>query len=224
MNNKRKTIIIIFISVISLILLHNSILNLIGNISALFRKDNINLIEIQVLKDKIEYLEKQLLEYQSSHPKLPIYTGTSYILAKTSLRSIYDFYDSIIISTDNKVNINSPVVNEDGLIGFISETDGYSSKVELLTTNNKLSVKVCESYGLLYGYDNKQKLLIISNINNYEEINTECKVTTSGLQGIREGLKIGSVANVITKGIEKVVYVKPYVDYDNLNYLYVIET
>ena len=220
----KRTIIGICIGIMSLILLHDIIINVLSNINSYFRKNNLNTLEIEAYKDKMEYLEKEILEVQSIHPNLPIYSGTSFILAKIALRSIYDFYDSIIISTDSKVSTNSPVINENGLVGFISETDGLSSKVELLTINKNLSVKVCNSYGLLNKYLKKEKLLVLSNINNYEDISNGCTVTTSGLQGIREGLKIGSVVNVETKGIEKIVYVKPYVDYDNLNYLYVIES
>lgn len=220
----KRTIIGIFVSIMSLMLLQDIIINVLSNINSSFRKNNLNTLEIEAYKDKIEYLEKEILETQNIHPNLNIYSGTSFILAKIALRDIYDFYASIIISTDNKVSINSPVINENGLVGFIGETNGLSSKVELLTTNKSLSVKVCNSYGLLNKYLKKEKLLVLSNINNYEDISNDCIVTTSGLQGIREGLKIGSVINVETKGIEKVVYVKPYVDYDNLNYLYVIES
>ena len=224
MYDRRNAIITIIVSAIALVLLHDSFLNVLANISSFFRKDNTSVLQIEAYKQKVEHLEKQILEYQQSKENLKIYQGTSFILAKIALRSIYDFYDSIIISTESRVNTSSPVINEDGLVGFISETDGTSAKVELLTINNKLSVKVCNSYALLNEYLKKENLLVLSNINNYAEISPGCVVTTSGLQGIIEGLKIGEVVRVETKGIEKLVYVSPYVNYDDLNYLYIIES
>lgn len=223
MFNKNKTVFIIIISIISLILLHNPLLILTANITTAFRKNNLESLQLEIYKQKIEYLEKEILEYQNAHKNIPIYKGSSLVLSKIALRNIYDFYDSIIITSEYKVKKDSPVVNESGLVGFIEETDGISSKVELLTTNSKLSVKVCNSYGLLNKYLKKEKLLVLSNINNYKDIKEKCIVETSGLQGITPGLKIGEVEKVETKGIERIVYVKPYVDYDNLNYLYVIE-
>lgn len=223
MPKRRQTIIIIITSVLAFILLHNVILIALANITSIFRENNLNKLEVESYKQKIEYLEKEILEYQNAHNNLSIYKGSSFILAKIALRNIYQFYDTITITTETRVNPSSPVINEDGLVGFISETDGNNSKVLLLTNNNKLSVKVCNSYGLLNKYIKKENIFLLSNINNYQDISNDCLVTTSGLQEVQNNLKIGKVIKVETKGIEKLVYVKPFVNFDKLNYLYVIE-
>lgn len=223
MLKKRQTIIFVFVGILVFILLHNTLLNVVANITSLFRENNINELEIESYKQKIEYLEKEIFDYQKAHEKLSIYEGNSFVLAKIALRNIYHFYDSIVITTDSKVSKSSPVINEDGLVGFISDSNRTSAKVDLLTINDKLSVKVCNSYGLLSKYMIREKVFLLSNINNYENIIVDCLVTTSGMQGIQSNLKIGKVVKVETKGIEKLVYVKPYVNFDNLNYLYVIE-
>ena len=48
-------------------------------------------------------------------------------------------------------------------------------------------------------------------------------VTTSGLSDIPEGIYVGKVERINKKGIKQVVYVKSLVDFDNLNYLYVLK-
>ena len=59
--------------------------------------------------------------------------------------------------------------------------------------------------------------------NNYNQIKKGDIVTTSGLSDIPEGIYIGKVEKITKKGIKQVVYVKSQVDFDNLNYLYVLK-
>lgn len=217
-NSAYVNIIIIFICVV---LLHRPILILISNITSNMRYDNEKELLDASYKMKIENLEKQLADYEQSYENLKILSSSSYIRAKMAIRDIYDFYDYILISTDSKVNIGSAVINEDGLVGIVDSVDGNIAKV-LLITKSSTSVRVGKSYGLLNEYDKKNKLLIIHNINNYENIEIDDEVVTSGLSKIDGNIKIGKVKDVVTEGIERLIYVEPYVDYDELNYLMVI--
>lgn len=220
MNSK---IIYIFTTiVIAFILLHNNILILLSNISSIMRKDNSCTLDYRMQEMKIESLERQLYEYESSMNNLKIYNQTTYVKAKIALRDIYKFYSYIVITTDESVKKNSAVVNEFGLVGFVKETDGTSARVSLLTSGDKISVKISNSYGVLDGYDKKDKTLVVHNINNYENINIGDIVYTSGLTDIEGNIEIGKVEKIETVGVEKIIYIKSSVDFDELNYLYVL--
>jgi len=219
---KNRTYLGLFIGLITFILLHNPILIGLSNISSILRKDNRITLDEKMYKIKIEKLEKQILEYESAYKNIKIYDTSSYILSKIALRDIYDFYNYIIITPESKVNSGSAVISENGLVGIIKDTDTVTAKVSLLTSGEKVSVKINNSYGLIDDYDKKDKLLIAHNINNYEQIKEGDIVETSGLSTLDGGINIGEVKKIEEKGIEKIVYVKPSVDFDNLNYLYVV--
>ena len=186
------------------------------------RKDNSCTLDYRMQEMKIESLERQLYEYESSMNNLKIYNQTTYVKAKIALRDIYKFYSYIVITTDESVKKNSAVVNEFGLVGFVKETDGTSARVSLLTSGDKISVKISNSYGVLDGYDKKDKTLVVHNINNYENINIGDIVYTSGLTDIEGNIEIGKVEKIETVGVEKIIYIKSSVDFDELNYLYVL--
>ena len=67
-------------------------------------------------------------------------------------------------------------------------------------------------------------MFLINNINNYEKINIGDTVTTSGLSNLPDNIYIGKVSEIKMKGIEQLVYVKSDVNFDNLNYLYVLDS
>lgn len=213
-----EMIIILFL----FILLHNSLVIGLANVSSFFRKDNSSELRIEAYKNKIDLLEKKISEYESSMNALSIYDGSSYILAKIALRNIYDFYDILEIKTDTKVKEGSAVINERGLVGIVTSSSKNTAKVELITGKDDISVKVGESYGILEKYDLESNNLIVM-LSNYVNTQEGDSVVTSGLQKIDENIPIGQVKKVVTEGIKKIVYIEPYVDFDELNYLLVID-
>ena len=218
----RKAYLGLVVTIISLILLHEPVLILLSNISTMMRVDNSKEVEEYMYEHRIEELERELLSYQDAYDNIKLYSSYGYIPAKTSMRSIYDFYDYIMINPNTKVSSGDVVINESGLVGIISEADNKTAKVSLITGKVKVSVKVASSYGILSEYDRQEKLLIIHNINNYEKIEEGDEVVTSGLSDIAGNIKVGKVLKVVAEGLEKTVYVRSDVDFDNLNYLYVI--
>lgn len=213
----------VFIVLMLLILFHDAIMQFLSSFETLFRPNNREILELTSYKERVSDLEKQLFEYEKSLNNLSIYKGSSYVLARASLRDIYDVFNSITISADNKVSVGSAVVNEDGLVGIIKSTSGLTAKVNLITSKNKLSVRINNSYGLTNGYDSNNNLILVKNVSNYSKISIGDEVLTSGFTDVKKDLKIGVVEDIREKGIEMEVYVKPYVDFNNLNYLYVIE-
>ena len=220
--SKIKPYIYVFIILIIIMIFSKEIVLLVANITTTIRKDNLDNLNNEAFKIKIETLEKELSDYELAYNNYKIYDANTYILAKTAIRKIYDFYDYIIISPTSKVNKSSAVINEFGLVGIVTKCSTKIAKVTLLTGIKNLSVKVSNSYGLLNGYDKKNKLLIIRNINNYEDIKVGDNVYTSGLEGIQDNLLVGKVEKTELSGVERIVYVKSPVDFDAINYVYVI--
>lgn len=205
------------------IILHDAIIIALGNLFTLFRDDNKSELELSAYKEKIDILESSIADYERSLENLSIYDGSSYVLAKIALRDVYDFYDVISIAVDSKVKKGDAVINEEGLVGIVSDVNKYTATVDMLTGKIKISVKVGNSFGIIDEYDKKENRLIIHNINNYADIEDGSLVETSGLQEIDAGIKIGEVTSSKIVGVEKIVYVEPAVDFSNLNYLMVID-
>lgn len=118
------------------------------------------------------------------------------VYSKIIKREIYEFNDKVTILKGSKDNIKKGdiVINEYGLVGIINKVNNNSSEVSLITNNDtNISVKVGESYGILYSKDNKLK---IKNMKIEGVIKEGDEVITSGLTNIPEGIKIGKVSNI----------------------------
>lgn len=118
------------------------------------------------------------------------------IYSKIIKREIFEFYDKITITKGSNDNIKKGdiVINEYGIIGVINKVYNHSSEVSLITNNDiSISVKVGESFGMLYSKDHK---LIIKNMKIDGTIKEGDEVITSGLTSIPEGIKIGKVKNI----------------------------
>lgn len=184
------------------------------------KTNNISDIKTSVINTKDKYYEK---EYKNilNIINLKNINNFSYQYSKILYRDVYEFYNEITIlkgSNDNIVK-NSAVINESGLIGTIKKVNKNSSVVTLITSkDSNISIKVNNAYGMLIYSKNR---LLITSINNYENIQIGNIVYTSGLGNLPEGIKIGEVEKVITSdlGIEKEIIVRPYVDFDNINYV-----
>lgn len=220
MNKKSKYIIFI---ILFFMMFHSNIIFFISNINSLFNKDN----KYELLKNTYETrgdnLNKEISEYEKIS-NLDLTKDKSMILSKVALRDIYDFYDYLIISTSYKAKAGDAVLNEKGLVGIVEDSSMKEARVNLLTGANKISVKVNNSFGLLGLYNKRTKLFRITNITNYESINKGDIVTTSGLSSIPENIYVGEVVKINKKGIEQEIYVKSDIDFENLNYLYVLNS
>ncbi len=204
------------------IITHNAIMTALGNTLSFFRENNRKVLYDVTLKRENEHLKQVISEYEKSMANLKIYEDHPYVLGKIAIRNIYDFYDFLIIAVDNKVENNSLVLNEHGLVGIVEDSNKTTAKVKLLTGKIKLSVKIGETFGMLDLYDKTNKEFIIHNIDNYKKIEIGTEVTTSGLQEIAADIPIGKVKRTEQKGVEQIVYVEPFVDFDSLNYLMVL--
>lgn len=214
----RNTLVLVFI-----LIFHNVFLIALGNIFTMFRLDNrIDLIK-EAYEEKINTLEKSLVEYQKGVSGLSIYDESNLVLSKVALRDMYDFFDVLSIATSTSVKKGSAVINEDGLVGIVREAEKKTAIVDLISSKSNISVLIGDSYGLVSGYDKKNNYLVVKNINNYSKIEDGMDVVTSGLQKIDAGIKVGKVVSSEIVGVERIVYVSPAVKIDDLNYLMVVD-
>ena len=100
--------------------------------------------------------------------------------------------------------------------------------MELLSTQNpnyRVSAVIAgekEVFGLIEGFDEKRKELILKRIDSNFEVKKGQKITTSGLGGIfPKGILIGEITEVSTDdfGLTKLAYIKPAADFSMLDHV-----
>lgn len=126
------------------------------------------------------------------------------------------------------VKKNMAIITAQGLIGKVILTTPFTSSVELLSTQNpiyRVSAKIMgkkQAFGLIEGYDDERKELILKRIDSNIEIEVGQQVMSSGLGGIfPQGLSIGEITEVSTDdyGLTKMAYIKPAADFQLLDHV-----
>ncbi|BBM16804.1 cell shape-determining protein MreC [Enterococcus avium] len=135
--------------------------------------------EIERLKEELE-LNQTLTSYEK-------------VTANVITRSPDTWQDMLIVDKGSKDGVegNMAVMSQKGLIGRVMEVNAHSSKIQLLTSDNKSSnhfpVKISSNkgnaFGLLKKYDVKAQQLIASEIPDEQDIKEGDVVQTSGLGG-----------------------------------------
>ena len=225
--------------------------NRIVNIPFNFVTEKINEIKIKnniykkydKLKDKLDKYELLEQKYNATSKELNDLKNNLNI--KDSLID-YEIIDAYVINrnvgywyetlTINKgkndlIEEGMAVVNSKGLIGKIIKTTYTTSTVKLLTginNSNRVSVKIKVNDDYLYGIlsEHKNGELIIEGISDTREIPVDSIVTTTGLDNkFASGIEIGKVIKTVTDNFEvaRRVYIKPNVNFDDINYVMVLK-
>jgi cell shape-determining protein MreC len=167
-------------------------------------------------------------EYTELSNMLDISTlSNNLVITKIKYRDIYNFKNYITIYKGYKDNINvgDIVIDKNNyLVGVISTTYSHSSIVRLITNEeSNISVKVNEAYGMLKYIDGN---LVVTDINNYENINIKDEVTSSGIGLLPGGYFIGTVSKLThdLTGIEQILLIDNTINIDNLKYLYIVRS
>ena len=113
-----------------------------------------------------------------------IYTNYELINSTVISKNKDNFFNSIIIDKgkDYGIEKNYAVVSNNGLIGKVEEVYEKTSKVNLITSNIKISVKIINN--------NK---LILEGLDNFNEIKEDLDVFTTGYGIFPEGIYIGKI-------------------------------
>ena len=144
-------------------------------------------------------------------------------VSRVKYRNVYEYSDTLTIykGFKNNVFVNDIVLNNDGLIGIVTKTYDYYSIVTLITNkNSNISVKINDAIGILKTINNT---LVVTNINNYEKVNVDDEIYTSGLGNLPDNIYIGKVKsiNLNNTEIEKVIEVNINDRLEKLDYLFI---
>lgn len=144
-------------------------------------------------------------------------------VSRVKYRNVYEYSDTLTIykGFKNNVFVNDVVLNNDGLIGIVTKTYDYYSIVTLITNkNSNISVKINDAIGILKTINNT---LVVTNINNYEKVNIDDEIYTSGLGNLPDNIYIGKVKsiNLNNTEIEKVIEVDLNDRLEKLDYVFI---
>ena len=184
----------------------------------------------KVIESKIAYLEKEnnslkeILNLKKENEK--------YIPALVTNKNASIWFNKIDVISNDKVNKGDAVINQNGLVGFVSKVTNNVAEINLLTNineNNMPSVFIENTnkniLGMLSSYDSKKGLFKITNIVGKDEIKKKDKVVlNSYLNKDYKGIYVGEVIDVETSnfGLTKTIFVKSDVDFNDLMYVVVI--
>lgn len=196
-NNKYIFLLIILLVVIS----RNSLVNLINNtLKSFFIKDNN--IEINYLNSEINRLKNEynnLLDFKNN-----ININEDYYISNV-YKNNYSF-DKLIINGTN-YNINDEVLNNDGLIGFISKINDKYSEIKYIY-NSRVPVKINNEYGKIIDGDIDNNLIV----SEVENVNINDKVYSVN------NSYIGKVIKIDNNNLNKKLTIKT-IDLSNINYV-----
>ena len=187
-----------------IIILRSIPINLINNVGKLILKTNdnpeINYLTNENIKLKEEY--NKLLDFKNN-----IKFENNYII--TNLYKNNYSFDKLLVNGDD-YNINDEVINEKGLIGYVSKINKKYSEVEYVY-NTTMPVKINNEYGKIIGSDD-DKNIIISDI---KDVNLNDKVYSIN------NTYIGNVINIKYDNLTKIITVKG-ISLNNLDYVIVV--
>ena len=143
---------------------------------------------------------------------------TSKIISKSNL----SYTKSVILASgkNDNITLDSPVIYENSLLGFISELGNTSSRLISITDGTvKIPSIIFEKNLNIIVSGNNDKYLEILNLNNFPNIKDGDKVFTSG-DGNKypENLFIGTIKT--KKNGDYIV--EPSLDINSLNYVYIL--
>lgn len=205
-----------------LIIFRDNVLIIFNNVyNLMFVRNDYKAAEISLLEEKVRYLESEYDELNDFKESMSLYASYNYLVTRVIFRENY-FYDAEIIiekGSNDGIKKGMAVVNENGLVGIVSDVLNETSKMKLLYNVDNLSVDVNGVYGKLVYEDGN---LMIKDISRDIVINLNDEVYTAGLGNIKEKLYIGKVSKVKDGVIEKEIIIESSVDFDHLNYLLIV--
>lgn len=184
-----------------------------------------------IISSRINYLQKEnnnLRKINELKQK-----NHDYVVAEIVNHTSKTWFNKVTINAgfDNYIKKDLPVINEEGLIGFVSKTGKKISEVKLLTSFNKdnmISVFVETEGGSIAGmlsdYDEKKNLFKVSDITNKNEIKVGTSVVLSGYDNeAYKGIYIGKVVKEEPSnyGLSRTIWVESSVNFDDLMFVLV---
>ena len=193
------------------------------------RKNEKLVINNKLLDNYIFSLEEDIKKYKEISNLKDCITGT------VIYRNPSNWYDELIINKGKKDNIKKGniIINDEGLVGVVSNVLNNSSVVSLITNVNeksKITVGIKNDdyvvYGIISGYDKLKNEIVVSELSKDIVYNDGLDVITTGFTNtFKEGIVIAYVKRIEedSNGLSKNAIVEPVVNYNDIRYVCVIK-
>lgn len=183
--------------------------------------------QVQTLKKENERLRALLNKKESLRDFIPIQAT---VIGRNPDR----WQETVIVNKGEQhgVKKDMAVITPEGLVGKVQHASQFTSTVQLLSAldqKNRISAYVQGNenvFGLIEGYDEKRRALLLKRIPFDAKIEKKQKVLTSGLGGVfPKGLLIGEVMQVVPDqyGLTKMVYVKPAANFYDIDDVIIVK-
>lgn len=200
-------------------------------------------LENEELKKKNIELENKLIEYDNfkreNEELRSVLDFTkerdqyNYVGVNIIRKSSGEFFDGYIIDKGEKDGIRKDmvVISQDGLVGLVTESNSNWSKVQSLVNENiavsAMVQSTRESTGIVKGYRDANNSLLakLYNLPITSDVKEGDVIVTSGLgKFYPKDIRIGEVISVEEDNVKvmKNAVIKPYVDFNKLEELFVI--
>ncbi len=195
----------------------------------------LQLNDYDLLASRVKDLKRENETLRKSLDKKEALTDYKVWQATVVGRSPDRWYQTVKINKGHQSGIkpDMAVISADGLIGKVDKVSPFHSSIELISSHdpsNRISAVVQGEkgpvFGLIQGYDQKQKVLLMKMIPIDQELKKGQTVTTSGLGGIfPKGLEIGKVVKVEPDKVEptQTAYIEPAADLYDIHHLMVVD-
>lgn len=200
-------------------------INIIYNFKLLDKENDRLKEEVRRLK-QWQTLSMRLVDENEAYKRLLNVEDSSLELkytVKVMSRSPNSFMNSIQLSAGTNKNIkqNSSIINERGLVGRIIDVGKFTSRALLINDiNSNIPVKVLnrDIFAIATGHTSN-KLLILKFIKENKNLKVGQLLVTSGNAGLfPRNIAVGKVFKIL----DSKIYVRPFVDFDNLQFVQVV--
>ena len=152
------------------------------------------------------------------------------LTAEVSMRPSVTWLKELTINVGKSKNVSKSMLatSNGGVIGFVTKVYDDTTTISLLSSNSSdsylaSSVKSEDDnqiFGIISRYDNKKKLLEMTQLNSSSNVKVGTEVVTSGLDDVSvKDVPIGTVDSVIDYEGNRTILVKSYADFDKISYV-----
>ena len=152
------------------------------------------------------------------------------ITAEVSMRPSVNWLKELTINVGKSKNVSKSMLatSNGGVVGFVTKVYDDSTTISLLSgslsdtylASSVISEDGNQVFGIISNYDNKKKLLKMTQLNSSENIKKGTEVVTSGLDDVSvKGVPIGTVESVSDYEGNRTIFIKPYADFDKISYV-----
>lgn len=152
------------------------------------------------------------------------------LTAEVSMRPSVTWLKELTINVGKFKNVSKSMLatSNGGVIGFVTKVYDDTTTISLLSSSSSdsylaSSVKSEDGnqiFGIISRYDNKKKLLEMTQLNSSSNVKVGTEVVTSGLDDVSvKDVPIGTVDSVIDYEGNRTILVKSYADFDKISYV-----